>query len=139
MLHEDSRLNGNRKNMGSKYGDSSGNYSPSTSYNYSPGSSNYPSSQHQSHPRRRSDRFKRESLNQTDRLAKQNDVIIRLLKEIRDRLPARSVPYQGDHVPRRQHQPDSAQRQMPEPENVTAGPEQAVEPADQEDLQGNQV
>jgi hypothetical protein len=61
--------------------------------NYSPGSNNYGSSGQSSfhagnqHPRRRNDRFKRESLNNSDRLLKQNDTIIQLLKEIRDRLP----------------------------------------------------
>jgi hypothetical protein len=89
MGHDDSqRVNGNRRSLSQKFAEASGNYSPSTSYNYSPGSGGYQQAQHQSHhPRRRSDRFKRESINQYDRLAKQNDVIIRLLKEIRDRLP----------------------------------------------------
>ena len=67
-------------------------YSPSSNYNY--GNSNYNGNsnsgyngQHQ-HPRRRTDRYKRESLNYTERIVKQNDAIIRILKEIRDRLPA---------------------------------------------------
>lgn len=72
-----------------------GNYSPSASYNYSPGNS-FSGQQHSSsgphhHIQRRNDNFKRDrdgGGHQSDRLAKQNDTIIRLLKEIRDRLPA---------------------------------------------------
>jgi len=41
----------------------------------------------QQNPRRRTDRFKRESINLNDKVVKQNDIIIRLLKDIRDRLP----------------------------------------------------
>jgi hypothetical protein len=64
--------------------------SPSTTYNYN---SNAGYNQgngfgSQQHPRRRIDRFKRESINYNDRMIRQNDSIIRLLKEIRDRLPA---------------------------------------------------
>jgi len=86
MSYEDQQRlnNGNRKPMGQRYGDG-GNYSPSSNYHYNSGQNSF---QHQ-HPRRRSDRFRRESLNNADRLIKQNDIIIRLLKEIRDRLPMR--------------------------------------------------
>ena len=89
MNHDDSqRGNSNRKPMSQNFNGRGGNYSPSASYNYSPGSGSHQQPSHHSHhPRRRSDRFKRESINYTDRIAKQNDVIIRLLKEIRDRLP----------------------------------------------------
>ncbi len=67
-------------------------YSPSTSYNYNGtqtahgnhGNPNYGSQQHL---RRKPNQFKRDNHGATDRLAKQNDIIIRLLKEIRDRLP----------------------------------------------------
>jgi len=58
-----------------------------------PGGYNYNYNQNQGgfngqqHPRRRTDRFKRETLNSNDKIARQNDIIIRLLKEIRDRLP----------------------------------------------------
>jgi hypothetical protein len=92
MGHEETQWGngpGSNRRMGPQHGDSAGNYSPSTSYNYSPGSGNYQSSRDQQHPRRRTDRFKRETLNSNDRLTKQNDIIIRLLKEIRDRLPPR--------------------------------------------------
>ena len=75
-----------------------GNYSPSTSFNY-PHAQHGPAAGHGSqsgnhngneqghHPRRRTDRFRRETFNIQDRVSKQNDIIIRLLKEIRDRLP----------------------------------------------------
>ena len=64
-----------------RYGNSSG-------YNYGYNSQNQGGYNNgQQHPRRRSDRFKRESLNVNDKISRQNDIIIRLLKEIRDRLP----------------------------------------------------
>lgn len=76
-----------RKSFQPKYQDT--RYSPSTSFNYNSNSS-YPSSQHS---RKRFDRFKRDgtgnnsSSGSNERLLRQNDLIIRLLKEIRDRLP----------------------------------------------------
>jgi|WetSurMetagenome_2_1015567.scaffolds.fasta_scaffold00017_55 hypothetical protein len=74
---------GNRKMSHPKYPEKMPNYSPSTSYNYSP-ASGFVGGQH---PRRRNENFKRGSLNVSEKLVKQNDMIIRLLKEIRDRLP----------------------------------------------------
>ena len=83
---------GNRNYGPPKYPEKMPNYSPSTSYNYGHhGGYNGM----QQHPRRRADRFKRETINQSDKLVKQNDLIIRLLKEIRDRLPP--PPYQEQH------------------------------------------
>jgi hypothetical protein len=68
--------------------------SPSSNYNYN-SSAGYNQNNgfggQQQHPRRRIDRFKRETINYSDRLIRQNDSIIRLLKEIRDRLPAPPV------------------------------------------------
>jgi hypothetical protein len=75
---------GNRKLSPQKYPEKMPNYSPSTSYNYSPATG---VTGGQQHPRRRNDRFKRESLNLSDQVVKQNDMMIRLLREIRDRLP----------------------------------------------------
>jgi hypothetical protein len=73
------------RNMGpQKYPEKMENYSPSTAFNYSPGTG---ITGGQQHPRHRNDRFKREPPNMSDRIVKQNDIIIRLLKEIRDRLP----------------------------------------------------
>jgi len=70
-------------------------YSPSSNYNYNyngnqsshsnHGNSNYNNQQH--HQRRKPNQYKRDNHGASDRLAKQNDIIIRLLKEIRDRLP----------------------------------------------------
>jgi hypothetical protein len=71
--------------MNDKYPEKNPNYSPSISYNYSPQAGYNGNSQ--MHPRRRNDRFRRESLNSNERVIRQNDIIIRLLKEIRDRLP----------------------------------------------------
>jgi hypothetical protein len=78
--------NSGSRNMGTqKYPEKMPNYSPSTAFNYSPGTG---INGGQLHPRHRNDRFKRESPSMSDRIVKQNDIIIRLLKEIRDRLPA---------------------------------------------------
>ncbi len=82
---------GNRKMGQPKYPEKMPNYSPSTSYNYSP-ATGFNGGQH---PRHRNDRFKRESGgNMSDRIVKQNDLIIRILKEIRDRLPPPPVTAQ---------------------------------------------
>lgn len=64
-------------------------YSPSSNYNHSYNSvgGGYGNPQQQ-HPKRKIERFKRDSVNYNERLARQNDIIIRVLKEIRDRLPA---------------------------------------------------
>jgi hypothetical protein len=75
---------GNRQMGPSKYPEKMPNYSPSTTFNYGQ-QGGYNGMQQ--HPRRRADRFKRESINLNDKVVKQNDLIIRLLKEIRDRLP----------------------------------------------------
>jgi|SRR5271157_3245657 hypothetical protein len=86
MITDDSQraAMGNRKMGQPKYPEKMPNYSPSTSYNYSP-ATGFNGGQH---PRHRNDRFKRESGgSMSDRVVKQNDIIIRLLKEIRDRLP----------------------------------------------------
>ncbi len=78
----------NRKPSPSKYQDT--RYSPSTNYNYNYNSNGGFSSQQ--HQRRRIDRFKKEGVNYNERIMRQNDLIIRLLKEIRDRLPPPPVP-----------------------------------------------
>jgi|WetSurMetagenome_2_1015567.scaffolds.fasta_scaffold139033_2 hypothetical protein len=70
--------------------------SPSFNYNYN-ANSGYSSQQHM---RRKIDRFKRDpgngngNGNGNERLMRQNDLIIRLLKEIRDRLPPPPVSAQ---------------------------------------------
>ncbi len=81
---------GMRKPMSGKYPEKSPNYSPSTSYNYSPQTGYAGNSQ--MYQRRRPERFRREGPSPYDRLARQNDIIIRLLKEIRDRLPEPQNP-----------------------------------------------
>jgi hypothetical protein len=79
-----------QKQSGQKYNDNkNANYSPSTSYNYQNGKSR---SNTRNVPRRRIDRFKRESMGSYDRLIKQNDIMIKLLKDIRDRLPVSPKP-----------------------------------------------
>jgi hypothetical protein len=87
MSYDDSQRMGNssRGSMGQRY-DNNANYSPSTSFRRNnSGTGSYQG--HNQQPRRRTDRFKRESLNHTDKLLRQNDIIISLLREIRDRLP----------------------------------------------------
>lgn len=80
----------NRRPMISKFSEKNHMYNSGSNYNsygnssYNNGNSNNFNAQH---PRRRTDRFKRETLNLSEKLIKQNDIIIRLLKEIRDRLP----------------------------------------------------
>ncbi len=84
----------NKGEGNSKYPEKSGNYSPSARYFYG-GASQPPQhqhqgqNQHQGQGQHRRNQHKRDSHgHQNDRVVKQNDVIIRLLKEIRDRLPA---------------------------------------------------
>lgn len=102
-MSSDDSLRGSHYSQNRKPGMSKGQgYSPSMNYNYNNGnqtqhgshgnhSTSYNNQQHQ---RRKpgSGSFKREgSGGANDRLVKQNDIIIRLLKEIRDRLPAPTV------------------------------------------------
>lgn len=88
MSSDESRgnyINPNRKSSPKSHG-----YSPSSSFNFNYGNNSQYNGNHQSsqqhHPRKRPG-FKGNS-NRDDRLIKQNDTIIRLLREIRDRLPA---------------------------------------------------
>ena len=80
MINDDSQRMGmsdigNRKMNQPKYPEKMPNYSPSTSYNYSP-AAGFNGGQN---PRHRNDRFKRESgCNMSDRIVKQNDLIIRI-------------------------------------------------------------
>jgi hypothetical protein len=76
------------------------NYSPSANYNYNPGGTGqghlvgggHGGSNMQQPPRRRQDRFKRDIHDYSDKIVKQNDVIIKLLKEISSKLsPAQAV------------------------------------------------
>jgi len=78
----------NRKQNPPKYGDKNHMYSPSSNFNYGNssynGNSSFNGQQQRTHRR---PGYKRDNFNSNDRLIKQNDIIIRLLKEIRDRLP----------------------------------------------------
>jgi hypothetical protein len=85
---------GNRAGPVPRYAaDKNANYSPSTSFNYNnsrnPGGGNYNNQQPQNIRRRfdNNNKFKKPVPNSNDKIIKQNDSIIRLLKEIRDRLP----------------------------------------------------
>lgn len=80
---------GRNQNQGGRNKQSGqGNYSPSASYNYNQNGQSR--GQNYYHPvRRRTERSgKKNGNNSSEKLIRQNDVIIKLLKEIRDRLPA---------------------------------------------------
>lgn len=83
MPHGDESQRNFNQNRGN-FGERSQNYSPSVSYNYNPGGTQT----NQQHPRRRTDRYKRDMHNFNDRIVKQNNTIIKLLKEISDKLSA---------------------------------------------------
>jgi hypothetical protein len=116
-------------------------YSNSGGYNYGYNNQNQSQNQGgyngQQHPRRRTDRFKRESLNVNDKIAHQNDIIIRLLKEIRDRLPPPPTVTTEDVEPGlpqeqnvREQQPDTLLAQN---ESREGAPEAMAEHAQEED------
>jgi hypothetical protein len=88
---------GMRKPMALKYPEKSNNYSPSTSYNYSP-QSGYNSNNQQMYRRRPQPGYRRDVSNPVERIVRQNDIIIRLLKEIRDRLPEPEIKPQSDEM-----------------------------------------
>ncbi|MBN1980526.1 MAG: hypothetical protein JW795_03280 [Chitinivibrionales bacterium] len=89
-----------RKQMMSKYNDSKGGqYSPSSNYNYSQNGQNRganPNYQQPMHKQRydRTNNNNRRDFNYTllEKLTRQNDIMIRLLKEIRDRLSSEGTP-----------------------------------------------
>ena len=110
---------GNRKLPLSKYPEKSQNYSPSATFNYNPATG----LNGNQHPRRRNDRFRRETLNYTDKLVRQNDLTIRILKEIRDRLPA--PPSQPQKV---QVNAEQSQEQTIETQNSLLEPKVEQEP-----------
>jgi hypothetical protein len=78
--------NENRYNTGENRYGSNSNYN-ANGYNKS-SNAGYNAGQHQ---HKKIDRFRRDPVNYTEKLMKQNDLIIKLLKEIRDRLPAPAV------------------------------------------------
>ncbi|MBD3242040.1 MAG: hypothetical protein GF331_15730 [Chitinivibrionales bacterium] len=88
MPFDDRQRGSNARAKLEKYNEKNGNYSPSARYLYG---GNNPQHQHQNQGGggKHRDQHKRDShAHHFDRLVKQNDIIIRLLKEIRDRLPA---------------------------------------------------
>ena len=124
----------NRKPMMSKFGEKNHMYNSGSNYNsygnssYNNGNSNNFNSQH---PRRRTDRYKRETLNLSEKLIKQNDIIIRLLKEIRDRLPKPAfeeadaeLQDQKCNEPMPEEQCRNASDDEPDQENMISGQEE---------------
>ena len=105
MVMNDGSYNGNNRNAnsgnnnytprkqsaGQNFGSNkNANYSPSTSYNYNNQGSSTTRDRggYQNNLRKKNDRFTKNTPNSNDKLLKQNDIIIKLLREIRDRLPA---------------------------------------------------
>jgi len=89
-----------------KYPEQSGNYSPSAQFNYGQNqpqqiTKNHNSQNQGSSRRRNNDRFRKDHGNshQLDRVIKQNDIVIRILKDIRDLL-AGAEPEQFRYEPR---------------------------------------
>jgi hypothetical protein len=78
--------NENRYNAGENRYSSNSNYN---TYGYNKNSNTgYSAGQHQ---HKKIDRFRRDPVNYTEKLMRQNDLIIKLLKEIRDRLPPPAI------------------------------------------------
>ncbi|KMQ50713.1 hypothetical protein CHISP_2396 [Chitinispirillum alkaliphilum] len=76
----------NRKRNSGRYNEKGNSFNSSYSYGNNYNSFNGQQQQNFAQPRRRSDRHKNGG-NSNDKLVKQNDLIIKLLREIRDRLP----------------------------------------------------
>jgi hypothetical protein len=127
-----------RKPMGQKYGDANqGTYSPSSNYNYSQNGHGRNQGQNYQQPiRRRSDRFKKDFPNNNEKLLRQNDIIIRLLKEIRDRLPEPVQKVSDDAVKNSTPENYSEQDQAPDDSQPAVNAEVAVA-QDPEETQGN--
>lgn len=99
-MNEDSQWNNNReqnstknftgrRHLVNKFNENKGSrYSPSASYNYNNNNNGQSRSQSPNapHQKRRIERYKRDSGNSNEKIIKQNDIIIRLLKEIRDKI-----------------------------------------------------
>jgi hypothetical protein len=86
MAFDDRRGNNHRgKQDPNKYQERNGNYSPSARYLFGGNSQPPQHVQHQNQSHRR-DKEQHKQAQQFERLAKQNDIMIRLLKEVRDKL-----------------------------------------------------
>ncbi len=87
MAFDDRRGNNHRNKQDSnKYQERNGNYSPSARYLFGGNSQPPQHVQHQNQPHRRERDQYNKHAHHFDRIVKQNDVMIRLLKEIRDKL-----------------------------------------------------
>jgi hypothetical protein len=75
-----------RQNRNHLFADKNQNYSPSMSYNYNPAGQMGMGHGSMQHPHRRTDRFKRELITLQERIVRQNNIIIKLLKELNYRL-----------------------------------------------------
>jgi len=154
-----SQYSPNRKSNNKSQG-----YSPSANYNFNSsqtmhgnhnnnhgnhsnhGNNNFGSSQQQ---RRKNTNFKqRDNHGSNDRIIKQNDIIIRLLKEIRDRLPpnpsapsydrhetVKSRKYSGKHTAAKQEPPETENAEQNDTDNETTVEETVTaEQPEQENL-----
>lgn len=97
MPFDDRQRGSNARAKLEKFNEKNGNYSPSARYLYGGANPQHQHPNHQGGGKHR-DQHKRDShAHHFDRLAKQNDIIIRLLKEIRDRLPAQHSSQPSSH------------------------------------------
>jgi hypothetical protein len=116
-----------------KYPEKNPNYSPSISYNYSPQTGYNGNTQMHSRRRNNNDRFRREPTNSNERVIRQNDIIIRLLKEIRDRLPEpHFAPQTEGDCPEPQCEMQPPSESWDKDENARESDEKVNESPDQE-------
>jgi hypothetical protein len=115
-------------------------YSPSSNYNYNYNSNSVYPSQQQNFRRKMDNRFKRDGNgNNNERLMRQNDLIIRLLKEIRDRLPPPPVPAPSisNDVEASHQNGHAADLERTETAAVTTEPQVTVPEAENTETAGN--
>lgn len=134
-----------RKPMPTKYSDKNHTFGPGQNYSYGNqpyngnshynGGSNFYNNGHNGpqNQRRRPDRFKRDNYNYNERLIKQNDIIIRLLKEIRDRLPAPAQSEENQYYDDEQEQRIEPQESSSQDNEISDEDEEVLmEPASEE-------
>jgi hypothetical protein len=138
---QDNRTGSSENRFGqgeNRYGQNS-NYS---SYGYNKGS-NPSYSAGQQHPHKKIDRFHREPVNYSEKLVKQNDLIIKLLKEIRDRLPPSAVsetPEIENGAMNQNARPEALESiAAPQDESAAVAPEEAADQDEIGDSPGNSL
>ncbi|MBD3419972.1 MAG: hypothetical protein GF398_07645 [Chitinivibrionales bacterium] len=114
------------------YNDKNTNYSPSANYNYGHSRGHQQNHNHQNRsnskqqqPRKQQDRFKRDILNVVERMTKQNNVMIKLLKEINERLGGPPAATNKPHKQKPKHHADKKQDKYRESSQHTDRPPSA--------------